>query len=311
MIHCVSVGGQLHLHLYGDLQCYTWWQQVILFALLPLIILFPLSFGISLNMLKERSMSPTTFLFALPIPYITLVLYAKKKMLGLGEYCPSEEEKRFTKKILELEEELFSEDGGAVPWSSIQLYRNLLVVMLSTFIVNNMYRSVFLFPVFMISGLHDILRKPFEHHHHNYLQMLTSGCLLVVTSCNVIPSISIIFDVKSMSSMGRITKVVGCLEVLVLVVVLLFLPVWTLWKNMKENREKKQEWDEHQILKRYEVTCYFKFCQSTGSPAHIICFVKIRLRQRPKVFGGSLNFTESVSYLIWRSEIIPSHFFKD
>ena len=241
MIHCASVGGQLHLHLYGDLQCYTWWQQVILFAVLPVIILFPLSFGISLNMLKERSMSPTTFLFALPTPYITLVLYAKKKMFGLGEYCPSEEEKRFTKKIIELEEELFSEDGGAVPWSSIQLYRNLLVVMMSTFIVNNMYRSVFLFPVFMISGLHDILRKPFEHHHHNYLQMLTSGCLLVVTTCNVIPSISIIFDVKSMSSMGRITKVVGCLEVLVLVVVLLSLPVWTLWKKMKENREKKQE----------------------------------------------------------------------
>ena len=33
---------------------------------------------------------------------------------------------------------------------------------------------------------------------------------------------------------------------------------------------------------------------------------KILFRQRPKVFGGSSNFTESVSYLMWRSGIIPS-----
>ena len=51
-----------------------------------------------------------------------------------------------------------------------------------------------------------------------------------------------------------------------------------------------------------------------SSPNSMIFWVflhKIRLRQRPKVFGGSLNFTESVSYLMRRSEIIPSHFFKD
>ena len=114
MINCVSIGGQLHLYLYGDLVCYNWWQQIILFGVLPVVALFPLSFGISLNMLKERSISPTTFLFSSAIPYITFMLCAKKRMVGLSKYIASEEDERCIKEILQLEEELFRDDDSAI-----------------------------------------------------------------------------------------------------------------------------------------------------------------------------------------------------
>ena len=100
MIHCVSIGGKLHLYLYGDLPCYTWWQQTILFGLLPVVVSFPLSVGVALNMLEERSISPTTFLLSSMIPYITFGLYVKKKTIGLCEYNPTEEDESCIQEIL-------------------------------------------------------------------------------------------------------------------------------------------------------------------------------------------------------------------
>ena len=241
MINCVSVGGKLHLYLYGDLLCYTWWQQIILFAVLPVVVLFPLSFGISLNMLKERSISPTTFLFSSVMPYITFILSMKKKIVGLSKYNPSEEDERCIKEILLLEEGVFWEDDRAVRWPIIQLYRNLLVAVLNTFILNTIYRSVVLFPVFMLFGLHDARRMPFKDIYLNYLQMLTSACLLIINACNVVPSFSIVFDVMVVSAMGDILRALKYLELVLLAIVPLSLPAWKLWEKIQEKRGKKQE----------------------------------------------------------------------
>ena len=185
MIHCVSVGGQLRLYLYGDLPCYNWWQWIILFVLLPLIVLFPFSFGVSLKMLKERSISPSMFLLSSMIPYITLMLWISKKMGWFTEYIPSDEDEQCIIEILQLEDELFKENDRVVRWPIIQLYRNLLIVALNTFILNPIYKTVAVIPVFLAFAVHDCLRKPFKHVYLNNLQILTSVCLLIISVCYV------------------------------------------------------------------------------------------------------------------------------
>ena len=190
--------------------------------------------------MKKKLISPTTFLFSLVMPYVTLVLFAKKKIVGLNKYKPSDEERRCIEEILLLEEELFREDDAAVRWPIIQLYRNLLVAVLNTFILNAIYRSVALCPVFMIFIVHDSHRMPFKHNYLNYLQTLTSACLLVINACNTLPSISIVFDVMVMSSMGDILKALQYLEVVLLAIVPFSLPVWKLWEKIREGRGKKQ-----------------------------------------------------------------------
>ena len=241
MIHCVTVGGQLHLYLYGDLVCYTWWQQIILYAVLPVVVLFPFSFGNSLTMLKDRSISPTTFLLSSVIPHISFALCVKRKMVGLNEYHASDEDERCIDEILLLEEGLFSDDDRAVRWPVIQLYRNLLVVVLNTFILNPVYRSLALLPVFLFFSVHDARRMPFKHLYLNYLQMLTSTCLLIINVVNVLPSFSLMFDVMVISLMGDILRVLKYLELVLLAIVPLSLPAWKLWQKIKVKRAKKQE----------------------------------------------------------------------
>ena len=152
-----------------------------------------------------------------------------------------EEDKRCMKEILQLEEELFRQDDRAIRWPIIQLYRNLLVAVLNTFIINPIYRSVVLFPVFLIFAVHDSRRMPFRHIYLNYLQMLTSACLLIINACNILSSISIVFDVMVMASMGDIFKALKYLELVLLAIVPISLPVWKLWEKLKERGTKKQQ----------------------------------------------------------------------
>ena len=241
MINCVSIGGKLHLYLYGNLVCYNWWQQIILFVVLPVVVLFPISFGISLNMLKERSISLTTFLISSVMPYLTFILWVKMKIVGLHKHNPSDEDQRCIKEILLLEEELFQENERAVRWPVVQLFRNLLVPMLNTFILNPIYRSVILIPVFLIFVIHDSFRKPFKHIYLNYLQVLTSACLLLINACNVVPSVSIFFDVMVISGMGHILKALKYVELVLLAIVPLSLPAWKMLEKIKERRQNKQK----------------------------------------------------------------------
>ena len=256
MINCVPVGEQLHLYLYGDLICFNWRQKSILFALLPIVVLFPFSFGISLDMLKKRSISSTTFLFSMVMPYLAIILYAKQKIVGLTRCSSSGEEKRCIEEILQLEEELFKEEDRAIRWPIIQLYRNLIVAMLNTFVLNPIYRSLVLFPVFLIFTAHDARRMTYKHIYLDYFQMLTSACLLIINACNALPLMSIVFDVMVMSSMGDILRAVRYLELLLLTIVPLSLPAWKLWEKMNEISEDsrlnnwkylKTLWMEHYL----------------------------------------------------------------
>ena len=163
------------------------------------------------------------------------------KIIGLHKHNPSDEDQRCIKEILLLEEDLFKEDDHAIRWPVIQLYRNLLVAVLNTFILNTIYRTVVLLLVFGLFIIHDARRMPFKHVYLNYLQVLTSACLLFINACNVVPSMSIFFDVMVISGMGHIIRPLKYLELVLLAIVPLSLPAWKLWEKIKERHEKKHQ----------------------------------------------------------------------
>ena len=165
----------------------------------------------------------------------------KMKIIGLHKHNPSDEDERCIKEILLLEEELFKEDDRAIRWPVIQLYRNLLVAVLTTFILNTIYRSVVLLVVFGFFNLHDAYRKPFKHVYLNHLQVLTSTCLLFINGFNIVPSVSIFFDLLVISGMEHAMKVLKYLELELLAIVPLSLPAWKLWEKINKKRNKKQK----------------------------------------------------------------------
>ena len=103
------------------------------------------------------------------MPFSTLGLYAEKKVAGMSKYSPSKEDELFIEEVLLLEDELFKEDDCSIRWTVVQLYRNLLVVVINIFVLNTIYRSVIFFPVFGFFILQDRDRLPYKHLYLNYL----------------------------------------------------------------------------------------------------------------------------------------------
>ena len=161
----------------------------------------------------------------------------KKKIFGLETCNLSEEDENCTKEILQVEEKLFKEDGHSVPWVVIQLYRNMVV---NTFILNPVYKSIIMFPLFLLFGIHDARRMPYKHVFLNYLQIFTSSCLLIINACNVLPSLSIVFNLMVVPAISGILRSAKFVEMLTLISVPLTLPLWMIWEENESKQRGKE-----------------------------------------------------------------------
>ena len=72
-------------------------------------------------------------------------------------------EQEFAKRVLESEEELFADDKKSlVGWKIIQFYRTFVINLLTIFITNPIYRSLWFTVVILLFILHDTNRKPYK-----------------------------------------------------------------------------------------------------------------------------------------------------
>ena len=65
LVHCVNINDSLHLFVYGEVKCYTYWQTLIFAILLPSLVLFPISFELCVRLLKKQQLSSVHFTLAL------------------------------------------------------------------------------------------------------------------------------------------------------------------------------------------------------------------------------------------------------
>ena len=129
----------------------------------------------------------------------------------------------------------------------MQLYRNFTVVVLNTYILNPIYRTVVFIPVFGLFLYHDRHRKPYKHPYLNALQCLSSGCLLVVAACNIPPSIIVMTNAMSIPLMKNVVMVLQYVEMLTYGVVPVSLIGWEIWERWlspnKNNKRKTKSMD--------------------------------------------------------------------
>ena len=215
----------------------------ILFGLLPIVLLFPLTFGMSLNLLKEGLISTNSFLVASVVPYFACFLYSKKIFVGLRHHQSGKEERKCTQGILEMEEMLFRLDDRGLRWPVVQLYRNLLAVVLNTFVLNRFYMSISCSIVFVFFLLHDRNRMPYRHPYLNYLQTSTSAALLIVNACNTPSSISSNINIWAIPYMDTNAALLGYIEMLVFAFVPLSLLGWKIREKCLKNKEMMQKKD--------------------------------------------------------------------
>ena len=244
LVHCVKIGEQFHLYRFGDQQCFVWWQFLIFTTVIPAIVIFPFLFGRLLDLLKTRSISSDMFTVSCVVPFLIFGPYFKK---GSGKSSKSqctkqnegeqEEEKRCTKEILDMEETLFNSDGNKMRWPIVQLYRNLLVVVIDTFVLSPVFKSMWFSVLFIAFLIHDRYRMPYRNSYLNHLQRFTSVALFLVNLCSIPSSFSSVGDVTALPGMPIALIILGYFEKVLYAMVPLTLPIWKLWVHF-ENKKK-------------------------------------------------------------------------
>ena len=245
MVHCVPIGGTYHLFVYGDQQCFTWWQYVVAFVAIPFVVLFPISFGVSLSLLKHRKVSTNMFLLSSVLPPYAayLLLRYRNKDVPLQQAEDDGEEEVCRVGLLEPEEMLFCESDGwnAMSWPVVQLYRNLVIVLLNTFVVNPTYRCLSFIIVHLLFVIHDRNSLPYKHPYLNGLQLLSSRCLLVITVCNIPASFATNVNVMNIPRMTEAIAMLKWVELAMYFVVPFSLVVWKAWEFLVNRRIKKDK----------------------------------------------------------------------
>ena len=247
MTHCVKVGRESHLFVYGDHICYSIWQIGIIVTILPGIMLFPIGFELALRLLEKQMISSGQFVAASACPYYAIVLYLRNIAFAntdVNDRGASPEEEAFTSSVLEAETDLFvTNDGSFFGWQIIQLYRTLAMNFISIFITNPFYRSITFAPVLIGFTFHDVFRQPYKNSYLNKLQYSSTTCLLLVLSCNVVSSVSFMVDVTTIPLIFLVVNILSIIEMMLYAMVPLSLPVWTMYSYIsnKRNAIKKNQ----------------------------------------------------------------------
>ena len=240
LVHCERIHDQLHLYVFADQLCYVWWQWIILAVGLPILAMFPLSFGMALDQLKAQAISTDTFVVSCVIPFSFFII---KKFHKVDKEVSNNEEEKCRTTILEVEEMLFDAESKGIRWPVIQYYRMLVIVLVNTMLLNPVFKSLCFSVIFIGFWAHDWYRMPFENPFLNYMQRLTSACLFLVNVCSVPSAFSSVGNILLVPNMKICLEILRYFELSLYIIILLFFStVENVGKISKTNRnaERKQ-----------------------------------------------------------------------
>ena len=174
------------------------------------------------------------FVLSCVMPFTTFWIFLRKKLGHLPKKHYNGDDERCMREILDMEETLFKCDGKGMRWSTVQLYRNLIVVMLDTFVVNPVIKTLCFLVSFVGFFIHDGYRTPFKHPYLNQLQRLTSLALFLITICCNPASFSTVGNILAVPTMDVFLTVLRYFEKSLYIIVPMSLPVWKLWMRYKD-----------------------------------------------------------------------------
>ena len=134
---------------------------------------------------------------------------------------------------MQMEEILFKKNNHT-RWPVVQLYRNLLIVILSTFIPNPVYLVLSFIPICLVFVVHDKHRAPYKHTYLNVLQMLSSGFLLLVSVCNIPPAFSFIVNLNAIPYMSIVLPLLRYTELVLYCAMPCSLLAWRLQDKLRK-----------------------------------------------------------------------------
>lgn len=132
--------------------------------------------------------------------------------------------------ILEKEHEGLKSNYKLISWHGVHFLRCLVIVVLKTFLINPILRSLIFLAMFLLFLLHDIVTMPFKKDSLNLLQILMTSSFFLLSGFNFFNAFSYMGDVTNIPYFVITIEILGYLEIMLLLgLVPLWLVTWKIW----------------------------------------------------------------------------------
>lgn len=178
LMHCVPIGMNWRLFIDGNIQCWQWWQYILIaFIMIFVIPLILVLFWGSL-MLAKNKVSAKEFLMACVFPLPCLLLWLVRRCRkSEGVDVPVIWDLGDAEDIKEVLHEAFREpsgnDSGTLYWESILTGRRFVLLVIHTFVTDSVKRFLALDIACVMILVHHLSLRPFRDHKANTFETIS------------------------------------------------------------------------------------------------------------------------------------------
>ena len=178
MINCVPVVGSRHLYIYGDVECYQWWQCFIILFIIFWIGPFAFALYAGPWLLRSQKINLRQFFLIMFFPFLS-IYYFVRGWCSNGCVCIRNEEGIKIRRHLRT----FTGPFLVEYWEVVIILRRLVLTALCSFIINPVIRLFITMPCLGICLAHHMKAMPYKSSKLNWLEAssLTLLCLFNLT----------------------------------------------------------------------------------------------------------------------------------
>ena len=193
LMHCVPIGQDWRLFIDGNIQCWQWWQHLLIVFIVVFVVPLVLVLFWGSMMLSKDRVSAKEFLiscaFPLPLLLIWLFRYCKRRPNRNQSFPSGANPRGDADEIKKVLHDPFrpSSDGkhGTLYWDGVLTGRRFILLTIHAFSSDPMMRFVCLdFACFLIL-LHHLAAKPFRDRKANMLESLSLISLVAICTINL------------------------------------------------------------------------------------------------------------------------------
>ena len=190
LMHCLPIGMDWCLFVDGNVQCWQWWQYLMiafigLFIIPLILVLFWGSLMLSNNKLSDKEFL-TACAFPLPCLLVWIIRQCKKTKPQDMLFTKNGHDAEEIKKILHSPfREPSNGDHGALYWESVLTGRRLILLTIHTFATDSMVRFVCLNCTCLLILVHHLALRPFRDRKANIVESLSLVNLVAICTFSV------------------------------------------------------------------------------------------------------------------------------
>ena len=189
LLRCVPIGSDKRLFYDGNVECFQWWQYILIVLICVLFVPFVLILLWGPVKLFRASISVGQFLFAccFPFPCLLYWIFASNTARNLDIDLPTGEESKII-----IEKVIYGpfkrpEDGASLSlsWESVLIGRRLILIVLRAFVSDPMSRLLVMTFFCALFLAHHAFTQPFRDRIANMLETISLLSLVLLATVNV------------------------------------------------------------------------------------------------------------------------------